>query len=86
VDGEDEGRKKHSLQVPALVKPPLVRAFLLGSFRLEWQVPPAEESEAWQGRTAARDLFLLLLCMPGRQATRSQLAGTLWPETQESKA
>src|SRR5207248_2090250 len=34
----------------------------------------------------ARTLLKLLLCAPGRQASRSQLAGILWPETDEDKA
>jgi two-component SAPR family response regulator len=79
-------RQKRQTNLPTQNKQPLVHVFLLGGLRLDWQVPPAEESEAWQSRTSARDLFLLLLCMPGRQATRSQLAGTLWPETEERKA
>ncbi len=40
----------------------------------------------WQRRTSARTLFKVLLCAPGRQASRSQLAGILWPETDEDKA
>ena len=42
--------------------------------------------ELWKSRTSARTLFKLLLCAPGRQASRSQLAGILWPETDEDKA
>ena len=40
----------------------------------------------WKSRTSARTLLKLLLCAPGRQASRSQLAGILWPETDEDKA
>lgn len=37
-------------------KGPLLRVFLLGSLRLDWQVPPVEEGEAaWASRTSARE-------------------------------
>src|SRR2546430_6615412 len=42
--------------------------------------------DLWKSRTSARTLFKLLLCAPDRQASRSQLAGILWPETDEDKA
>jgi DNA-binding SARP family transcriptional activator len=65
---------------------PLLRVFLLGTFRLEWLVASSGQEDAWKHRTSARALFLLLVCAPGRQATRSQLAGMLWPETEETRA
>src|ERR1700676_3819969 len=65
---------------------PLLRVYTFGTFRLNWQVPPFTTEDLWQSRTSARSLFKLLLCAPGRQASRSQLAGILWPETDEDKA
>lgn len=65
---------------------PLLRVFLFGEFRLVWQVIPSTQDALWNSRTSARTLFKLLLCAPGRQASRSQLAGILWPETDEAKA
>jgi DNA-binding SARP family transcriptional activator len=55
---------------------PLLRVSLLGPLRLEWQITPS----------TALALFLLLLFAPDRQASRSQLAGILWPEAPESNA
>ncbi len=65
---------------------PLLRVYTFGAFRLAWQVPPFTTEDVWKGRTSARTLFKVLLCAPGRQASRSQLAGVLWPETDEDKA
>lgn len=65
---------------------PLLRVYTFGAFHLDWQVPPLSTEELWKSRTSARALFKLLLCAPGRQASRSQLAGILWPETDEDKA
>ena len=65
---------------------PLLLVYMFGNFRLDWQVPPFTTEEIWKSRTSARTLFKLLLCVPGRQASRSQLAGILWPETDEDKA
>jgi len=65
---------------------PLLRVYTFGAFRLAWQVPPFTTEDLWKSRTSARTLFKLLLCAPGRQASRSQLAGILWPETDEDKA
>jgi DNA-binding SARP family transcriptional activator len=65
---------------------PLLRVYLCGEFRLDWQVSPATQEALWNSRTSARALFKLLLCAPGRQASRSQLAGILWPESDEGKA
>src|SRR5258708_19166116 len=65
---------------------PLLRVSTFGAFRLDWQVPPFTTEDVWKSRTSARTLFKLLLCAPGRQASRSQLAGILWPETDEDKA
>src|SRR6266704_5072518 len=65
---------------------PLVRVYTFGAFRLAWQVPPCTTEDLWKSRTSARTLFKLLVCAPGRQASRSQLAGILWPETDEDKA
>jgi len=65
---------------------PLLRVYLFGEFQLAWQVPSGMVEAAWDSRTSARALFKLLLCAPGRQATKSALAGILWPETDEEKA
>ncbi len=65
---------------------PLLRVYTFGTSRLDWQVPPFTTEDVWKSRTSARTLFKLLLCAPGRQASRSQLAGILWPETDEDKA
>lgn len=65
---------------------PLLRVYTFGNFHLDWQVPPFTTEEIWNSRTSARTLFKMLLCAPGRQASRSQLAGILWPETDEDKA
>src|SRR5438270_10759409 len=65
---------------------PLLRVYLFGEFQLAWQVLSDMEEAAWDSRTSARALFKLLLGAPGRQATRSALAGILWPETDEQKA
>ena len=67
-------------------QPPLLRVYTFGAFHLDWQVPPLTIEDLWKSRTSARTLFKLLLCAPGRQASRSQLAGILWPETDEEKA
>ena len=72
-----------SMQEP---QSPLLRVYTFGEFTLKWQVPSAGDEDAWNSRTSARALFLLLLCAPNRQATRSQLTGILWPETDEAKA
>lgn len=65
---------------------PLLHVYLLGAFRLCWQVPPMTNEALWNSRTAARTLLKLLLCAPGRQASKRMLAGILWPETSEGKA
>jgi DNA-binding SARP family transcriptional activator len=65
---------------------PLLRVSLFQGCHLEWLVPSAGETDAWLSRTAARSLFKLLLCAPNRQLIRSQLAGLLWPETDEERA
>jgi len=65
---------------------PLLRVYTFGAFHLDWQVPPITTEDVWKSRTSARTLLKLLLCAPGRQASRSQLAGILWPETDEDKA
>src|SRR6266699_6711740 len=56
---------------------PLVRVYTFGAFHLDWQVPPCTTEDLWKSRTSARTLLKLLLCAPGRQASRSQLAGIL---------
>jgi len=65
---------------------PLLRVYTFGAFHLDWQVPPFTTEDLWKSRTSARTLLKLLLCAPGRQASRSQLAGILWPETDEDRA
>ncbi|HJT55397.1 MAG TPA: hypothetical protein VJ761_02790 [Ktedonobacteraceae bacterium] len=65
---------------------PLLRVYMLGVFHLTWQVPPFTTEDLWKSRTSARTLFKLLLCVPDRQASRSQLAGILWPDTDEERA
>ena len=68
------------------VQAPLLRVYTFGAFHLDWQVSPLTNEDLWKSRTSARTLLKLLLCAPGRQASRSQLAGILWPETDEDKA
>lgn len=68
------------------IQAPLLRVYTFGAFHLDWQVPPFTTEDLWKSRTSARTLLKLLLCAPGRQASRSQLAGILWPETDEDKA
>src|SRR5438105_13514789 len=68
------------------IQAPLLRVYTFGAFHLDWQVPPFTTADIWKSRTSARTLFKLLLCAPGRQASRSKLAGVLWPETDEEKA
>lgn len=63
----------------------MLRTFLFGPFRVEW-LTPSQDPDAWESRTSARSLFKLLLCAPGRQAPKIQLAGILWPESEEDKA
>src|SRR6266487_5116391 len=65
---------------------PLLRVYTFGAFHLDWLVLPFTTKEVWKSRTSARTLLKLLLCAPGRQASRSQLAGILWPETDEDNA
>ncbi len=65
---------------------PLLRVSLFQGCHLEWLVPSTGETDAWLSRTSARSLFKLLLCTPNRQLVRSQLAGLLWPETDEERA
>ncbi|MFL5654308.1 MAG: BTAD domain-containing putative transcriptional regulator [Ktedonobacteraceae bacterium] len=68
------------------IQAPLLRVYTFGAFHLDWQVPPCTTEDLWKSRTSARTLLKLLLCAPGRQASRSQLAGILWPETDEDRA
>lgn len=65
---------------------PLLRVYTLGAFHLAWQVAPFTTQDLWKSRTSARSLFKLLLCAPDRQASRSLLAGILWPEADEDRA
>ena len=65
---------------------PLLRVYTFGAFELVWQVAPLTEAPLWESRTSARALFKLLLCAPGRQASKSMLAGILWPEVDEARA
>jgi len=88
-----ENRQLHSQTSSAMdvsrsadTQTPLLRVYTFGAFHLDWQVSPFTTEELWKSRTSARTLFKLLLCAPGRQASRSQLAGILWPETDEDKA
>jgi DNA-binding SARP family transcriptional activator len=67
-------------------KLPLLQVYTFGEFAMQWRAPSAGDEDAWKSRTSARSLLLLLLCAPNRQATRSQLTGILWPETDEAKA
>ena len=77
---------KVDLSRGADTQPPLLCVYTFSAFHLDWQVPPLTTEDVWKSRTSARTLFKLLLCAPGRQASRSQLAGILWPETDEGKA
>ena len=88
-----ENRQLHSQTSSAMdvlsnvdTQAPLLRVYTFGAFHLDWQVSPFTTEELWKSRTSARTLFKLLLCAPGRQASRNQLAGILWPETEEDKA
>ncbi len=85
LSGKTERPQAASRRVPE-TQTPLLRVYLLGQFELVWPVPTLSHQAAWDSRTSARALFKLLLCAPGRQATRSALAGILWPETDEAKA
>ncbi|GHO59246.1 AfsR/SARP family transcriptional regulator [Ktedonobacter robiniae] len=69
----------------AEIHDPIVHVFLFGSFEVEW-LTPSIAPLAWNSRTSARSLFKLLLCAPGRQAPKAQLAGLLWPESPEDRA
>lgn len=62
-----------------------VQVFLFGSCEIQ-QLVAAKGDHAWERRSSARSLLKLLLCAPQRQAPKAQLAGILWPETEESKA
>ena len=77
---EDISRSEQEICVP------LLHIYTFGSFQLRWQVPTCHEETMWNSRTSARALFKLLLCAPERQATKSVLAGILWPDTDEEKA
>jgi DNA-binding SARP family transcriptional activator len=77
-ESQRQAEKKHEV--------PLLRVYLLQGCRLEWAGVPAEQEAAWHRRTSARALFILLACAPQRQASRSQIASILWPETDEEKA
>lgn len=76
-----ERNKDEIVETPS----PAARVFLVGPFRVEW-LTPSQNVHAWESRTSARSLFKLLLCAPGRQASKAQLAGILWPESDEDKA
>jgi DNA-binding SARP family transcriptional activator len=65
---------------------PLLRVYTFGAFELAWHAVPETAEAVWESRTSARSLFKLLLCAPGRQASKSQLAGILWPEIDEERA
>lgn len=65
---------------------PLLRVYTFGAFELVWHAAPCTAEAVWESRTSARALFKLLLCAPGRQASKSALAGILWPEIDEERA
>ena len=65
---------------------PLLRVYTFGAFELVWHATPCTAETVWDSRTSARALFKLLLCAPGRQASKSLLAGILWPEVEEERA
>lgn len=83
---EESGRGGNLASHIAETHEPLLHVRLFGPFQLAWQAPASSQETAWNSRTSARTLFKLLLCVPGRQAPRSVLAGILWPETDEEKA
>jgi DNA-binding SARP family transcriptional activator len=65
---------------------PLLRVYTFGTFELVWHAAPCTAETVWESRTSARTLFKLLLCAPGRQASKGMLAGILWPEVDEDRA
>jgi DNA-binding SARP family transcriptional activator len=88
VNRPDINHTSRTLDEPGNCDPqaPWLRVYTLGPFNLAWQVAPFTTEDLWKSRTSARTLFKLLLCAPHRQASRSQLAGILWPETDEDRA
>ncbi len=85
------GRTEHDQVVPRQReeeegKQPRVRVYLFQTLQVEWVVASSGQENAWNGRVSARSLLKVLLCAPGRQATRGQLLGILWPQTDEAKA
>lgn len=85
LTGENE-QKGHVAEERDDPQKPLLRVCLFGTFQFVWQLPTDTQEIAWESRTSARAVFKLLLCAPGRQATKSLLAGILWPDTDEEKA
>lgn len=65
---------------------PVLRLYLIGAFQLVGQGPTVLPQSLLNSRSSARTVLKLLACAPGRQATRSQIAGILWPETDEERA
>ncbi len=78
--------REQSAEREQVTSGPLLRVSLFGPLHLEWLVPSASDEDAWHRRTSARALFCLLVCAPQRRASRSQLAGILWPEVDEQHA
>lgn len=63
---------------------PVLRVFLLGSFRLELVQPDGttrviDDFEAVLGRGLSATLFKLLLCQPERRVKRDLLVRAMWP-------
>ena len=73
-------------------RPPLVRIWLCGPFRIEWIDPITGETlpsqQEGQGRDVAQThaLLKLLLCQPERQAHRDWIMEQFWPDHDNSLA
>ncbi len=71
---------------PEQASEPLLRLHLFGVFHIMGRGQTVLPPSLLNSRASGRNVLKLLACSPGRQATRSQLAGILWPETEEERA
>jgi DNA-binding SARP family transcriptional activator len=92
---DDEESRGMCLATTLIQALPYFRIHTFGPFHLERLVstdateePCYQEvgQEEWGGRTASMSLLKLLLCCHQRHASKSFLAGTLWPEKEEERA
>ncbi len=92
---DDEESRGMCMDTTLIQTLPYLRIHTFGPFRLERLVsndgteePRYHEvgQEEWGGRTASISLLKLLLCCNQRHASKSFLAGTLWPEKEEERA